>query len=110
MASSSGPGSNVPVRATFVTMNPSGTRNRIGSSSRSSAPRQVIRISEASPIQSHPDATDGHLVAEAQGDRTVDAMAVHVRAVRAALVLHEPAAAPEGQHGVGGADEVILDV
>src|SRR5919106_5573662 len=117
MASPSGPGSSCPWSAMFVIAKPSGTMTRIGSSSRSSAPRQVTRIragpscgAHRSSVQAHPDAADGQLVAEAERHRPVDAVAVDVRAVRAALVLHEPGPAAEGEHRVVGADKVVLHV
>src|SRR5688500_678230 len=109
-ASCSGPASRLPVIAMLVIAKPSGTRRRMGSMRRSSAPRQVIRISAASPFEPHPHAPDGQLVAEAEGDRPIDAMAVHVRPVGAALVLDEPASTAEGEHRVVGAHEVVLDV
>src|SRR5688572_10005977 len=106
----SGPGSSWPWSAMFVIAKPSGTRTRIGSSSRSSTPRQVTRIRRGpSPVQPHPHAADGQLVAEAERHRPIDAVAVDVRAVRAALVLDEPRAAAEREHRVVRADEVVLD-
>src|SRR5687768_8251671 len=106
----SGPASMVPVSAMFVIAKPSGTSRSTGSMRRSSAPRQGIRISAGSPFEPHAHPPDRELVAEAEGDRPVDAVAVHVGPVGAALVLDEPGAPPEGEHRVVGAHEVILDI
>src|SRR6188508_1109909 len=94
----------------WVIAKPRGTRIRMGRSRLSSAPRQVSLIGPGSSVETHADAADRELVAEAQRNRPVDAMAVDVRPVRASLVLDEPAAAAEGEHRVVAADEVVLDV
>src|ERR687897_3072399 len=95
----------------WVTAKPSGTRRTRGSRSRSSTPRQVILMCAwRSSLQAHPDATDGDLVTVAQRHRAVDAVPIHVRAIRAALVLDEPAPATKGEHRVVRAREVVLDV
>src|SRR6185503_12796793 len=94
----------------WVMAKPSGTRSRIGRSRLSSAPRQVSLIAAGSSVEAHADAADGELVAEAQRDWPVDAVAVDVRPIRAPLVLDEPAAPTEGEHRVVAADEVVLDV
>mgnify|MGYP003289455679 CR=1 FL=1 len=76
----------------FARQRSSGTRTMMGSRRRSSTPRQAMRIRSRSPrssIEAHPDATDGQLVAEAEGDRPLDAMAVHVRAVGAGQVVKD---------------------
>src|SRR5688572_17612153 len=109
IASVRSPASSVPASAMLVTMKPKGTRRRIGRRRRNSAPRQAILIGDGSPIEPHPNAPDRQLVAEAQCDGPVDAVSVDVRAICAPLVLHEPAAAAEGEHRVIGANEIVLD-
>src|SRR5574338_146684 len=108
----SGPADASPVVAMWVTAKPSGTSSRSGSSSRSSVQRHVrrgrARIASALKAQPHP--ADADLVAVGQRHWPVDAVAVDVGAVGAALVLHEPAPPAKGEHGVVGTDEVVLDV
>src|SRR5918996_3215972 len=110
-AMSNGPGSAVPVRAMWVTAKPSGTSSSSGSSMRSSAHRHPTRGDRrevaTSALKPHPDAPDSQLVAERERHRPIDAMAVDVGAVGAALVLDEPAPPAKREHRVIGADEVV---